>query len=228
MKALKLTSLFAALTLLCGCNKENIIGSIFDPGPYSYHVFISVQDASGNDLVKELTHDWNQSGYISESNPNPDCGSVNPDLYTMDVVFPEHIQAAVDREIRFLKDRIAKGLILPDDPENMLGFYFVDYIYVCKRGDYYCLNLGCFSPTNDIEDKKLSPTDNATFKLRCPYIFGDDAEHEIVTYWSYPPENGPYNTYCTRVEFEKEEYIPQMFLQPRVGYSEATIVLKRD
>jgi hypothetical protein len=227
MKLLKLTSLLAALILLCGCNKETIEISEAHPGPYPYHVLISFQDASGNDLVKGIAHDWRQSAFVYESNPNPDAGFVNLDQYTLDVVFPDHIQAVVEYITRLEDVRIAQ---LPSDlvdSDSMLDSYFVNYIVVCKWGDYYGLDMCCLTPTNDIEGKKLSPTDKATFKLRCPYVFGDDAEHEIVTYWSYPPEKGPYNTYCTRVEFENEEYIPQKFPQPYVQFSAATIVLKR-
>jgi hypothetical protein len=228
MKPLKLTSLLVVLTLLCGCDKENMEGTIAIPGPYHYYVSISFQDASGNDLVKGIAHDWMQFHFVSESNPNPDDGFVNLDQYTLDVVFPDHIQAIAEYQTRFWNEQIAKGLILIDDPDSMLDSYFVDYMIVCKRGDYYYLDLCCISPTNDLDNNKSLLADKATFKLRCPYVFGDDAEHEIVTYWSYPPEKGPYNTYCTRVEFENEEYIPQKFPQPYVQFSAATIVLKRD
>jgi hypothetical protein len=224
MKALKLTSLFSALSLLCGCgydketeneNDDLLLGI---PAPYSYHVFISFQDASGNDLVKGIAHDWNQSGFVSASNPNPDGGFVNPDLYTLDVVFPDHIQAVVEYQTRLTNEKIAKGLYIPDDPDNMLDSYFVDHMIVYKLGDYYCLKLICFTPPNDIKHNKLLPTDKATFKLRFPYVFGDDAEHEIVTHWSYPSEK-VHNTFCTSVEFENKKYISQS--------SPITIVLDR-
>lgn len=42
--------------------------------------------------------------------------------------------------------------------------------------------------------------------MQCPYIFGDEETHELVTYWDLS-EN--IHAKCYRIEFEGQEIIPQ-------------------
>lgn len=50
-----------------------------------------------------------------------------------------------------------------------------------------------------------------TYKLKCPYLFGDDAVHEFVTYWDIPKAKSGWTDYmakCYRIEFEGNEIVP--------------------
>lgn len=49
--------------------------------------------------------------------------------------------------------------------------------------DYSYLASSFILPASNCAEKQL------TYRLKCPYIFGDDAEHELVTYWSTPTGN---------------------------------------
>ncbi|MDR2146347.1 MAG: hypothetical protein LBE91_07810 [Tannerella sp.] len=63
-----------------------------------------------------------------------------------------------------------------------------------------------------------------TLKLTCPYVFGDDKEREIVTFWEADDLERP-DMVCYRIEFDGEEItgITHIF-----NYLyEATIILDR-
>jgi len=70
-----------------------------------------------------------------------------------------------------------------------------------------------------------------TYKLKCPYVFGDEAVHEIVTYWDIPKtKSGDGSVYakCNRIEFEGKVITPITYeysLNKYVYISYATIVL---
>ena len=47
-----------------------------------------------------------------------------------------------------------------------------------------------------------------TFKMSCPFIFGDDQVHEIVTFWrEIETFRHIYSYQCNRVEVDSVEYI---------------------
>ena len=48
-----------------------------------------------------------------------------------------------------------------------------------------------------------------TYKLKCPTVFGDEAEHELVTYWEVPKiQNNFAKAICNRIEFEGKVITP--------------------
>lgn len=48
-----------------------------------------------------------------------------------------------------------------------------------------------------------------TYKLNCPYIFGDDAVHELVTYWK--EGNKPTKScICYRIELDGKESVEEI------------------
>ena len=66
-----------------------------------------------------------------------------------------------------------------------------------------------------------------TYMLKCPYVFGDEDIHEIVTYWNVPKITKSETLFyaeCYRIEFEGKEYEPTYI----EGHYTATIVLNDD
>lgn len=52
-----------------------------------------------------------------------------------------------------------------------------------------------------------------TYRLKCPYVFGDDAVHELITDWIIPKNktsSNEYSAHCSRIEFEGNEIIPDI------------------
>jgi hypothetical protein len=49
-----------------------------------------------------------------------------------------------------------------------------------------------------------------TYKLKCPYVFGDSEVHEFVTYWNKPNDMKKFNKYaqCYLMEFDGAEITP--------------------
>ena len=65
-------------------------------------------------------------------------------------------------------------------------------------------------PVNDCPEEKT-----LTYKLKCPYVFGDEAVHEVVTYWNIPKAKSSVNDHyakCYRIEFEGNEITPQLYI----------------
>ena len=62
-----------------------------------------------------------------------------------------------------------------------------------------------------------------TYKIKCPYIFGDDAVHELVTYWEIPNERNP-SAKCYRITFEGNEVTPSPMDKYDYNYTAAIIL----
>jgi len=219
MKALKrICLLMTVLALLCSCSKDNSEPEA-DTGPYRYNLRLSVQDVSGNDLVKGIGYDER----------------VDPDLYTLEVVFPDRIQDQIQRYIQFVNESIINKTLILDDNNDWFDYYPAIPMIVCRDRDdyddgYYHLGLGCMSDVFDDSYERLPIAEKITFKLRCPYIFGDNVEHDIVTYWYNNPEIS-YVIFCSRVEIENKVYTPQLLScrpdnSPTI--SDVTIILGDD
>ena len=146
---------------------------------YDYYLKLSFQDVSGNDLVKGIDSDemWGQHGIVT-SEEDAIVGIVKPDLYKLDIIFQKP-------ELYFGKN-ILNGVI----KDNELGFE--------KREGYSYLGLRISSRRNKPPETKI------TFRLTCPYVFGDDVEHDIVTYWKR--NDNRYSQLCHRIEFEGKEF----------------------
>lgn len=75
---------------------------------------------------------------------------------------------------------------------------------VTKISDNYYLTI-CF--TDNIRSKYYN---HLAFKLTCSYIFGDDEEHTIVTYWNpngmYMPNNDSPRIECNRLTIDGIQY----------------------
>jgi len=68
---------------------------------------------------------------------------------------------------------------------------------------------------DDKDEERLS------YRLKCPYVFGDDAVHELIAYWNIPEKKTTSNEYfarCVRIEFEGNEIISDKCDNENRGY----------
>lgn len=205
MKTLKIISLLALMMYSSSCD---LLFDHHEPEFVVYNLGLSFQDVSGNDLVKGIgLEEWS----AGTSMENALWGSVKPDLYVLDIIVSEPCKNW-DNEIYNAPDR--PGFI-PDVNRPKLGIERHD------NGDCYLTNSFGL-PVNDCpEEKKL------TYKLKCPYVFGDEAVHEFVTYWDIPKTKSSSSEYfakCYRIAFEGNEITPKA-PRDKYGYYVAIIML---
>ena len=227
MKALKLTSFLILTLIYVSCEK------VKNDDPFSGHVlYLSFQDASGNDLVEGIGYDWLQSDIVPEEE-YAWGGRVNPDLYTLKIIFPEGAVDVNDKSlwsgIRDPRDTIGPTIVLAKPyNENMkfTNLYFEPYDgYEAHKefweamGGYYRLWMWTHSKIEDNVKKLI-------FRITCPYIFGDDQAHDIVTYWRKSDKNRANGKACYRIEFEGKE-VTDISYADYEQMSFATIVLDR-
>jgi len=192
MKKIKLTGLLA-LALMCSCK----IDKKYDLPYYDYYLRLSILDAAGNDIVKRIGLLDGQSldGFFWGA-------TVKPDLYTMEVVFPEPCM----------------DIYHPQPMEGVIYDECVPKLAVDILGDNYYLVLRTIS---DHHDECPNPAKTLTFKLKCPELFGDDSTHEIVTYWK---EGNTQCRLCYRFELDGKEYT-QISYEQYDQISCATVIL---
>jgi len=194
---LKILGLFALLLICSSC--VEILGRLFglgapDPEDVVYNMSFSFQDASGNDLVKGIGLDWWMgSPYIPEEQAK--SGGVNRDLYDLDIILSEPCQSW-DNSIH-----TPAG----SNTYLTLGMKIYDNGYCYLTNDYFSV------PVGDCPEEKI-----LTYKLKCPYVFGDEAVHELVTYWDIPKKKilSSYYAKCYRIEFEGKEITSQLYTYP--------------
>jgi hypothetical protein len=181
MKTIKFTCIL--LIIICSYNSCNK-GNKYVVGGYDYYLLLNIQDALETDLVKGIGSDWLQSqpvGFVPSEGPTG--GIVIPDLYKMDIVYPK---SCMDIFIP------PPGVILAETTPK-LGVQCIDdiyYLYLRTRSHY--------------NDECRNPAENLTFKLKCPRVFGDDAVHDIITYWK--EGNKPtLSRICYRIELDGNE-----------------------
>ena len=169
---------------------------------YDHILYISFQDASGNDLVKGIEFDWFQpEGAIITEEAG---GTVKPDLFTLEYVFPDGRQNPWKPEPK-------SGVIL-EKREPVLGYgrgFGINWKESSEMSnyDYFGFEIHSTRRQWDASNEKdiVLSCPVITIRLSCPYLFGNDAVHDIVTYWE-PVD--PIATKCYRVEFAGKEYIP--------------------
>lgn len=208
MKTLKLIGLLTLVIMdFSSCDK------IFDrhePEFVVYNLGLSLRDASGNDLVKGIgLGEW-VPGNIPEEQAQ--SGSVKDDLYVLDIIVSEPCWNWDNN----IYNTPARPGFEPDINRPKL---------VMSKYNVYCYLTNDFSvPVNDCpEEKKL------TYKLKCPYVFGDEAVHEFVTYWDIPKSNYAHTferfAKCNRIEFEGNEITPTPIDKNEQSYA-ATIIIR--
>lgn len=202
---MKITLLLVIVMLCCSCPKG---GDPFNPPDFDHYLCISFQDASGNDLVKGIGFDdsyvLSGMGYPDGYDEENTAGIVKPELYTMGVIFGRECE---DGRAPMYKTPDA----IYDRQSPVLGLVVAD-------GKYY-LNLRQFS----VKSKKCLVFERTiSFKLTCPYVFGDDKEREIVTFWE---TNNVKSISCYRIKLGNQEITD--IIHEFNGLHKATIILDR-
>ena len=191
-------------TIMCSCNKERVY---YDLPYFDYFLYLRILDASGNNIAKGIDcYVWDsETGKDSEVVSNDGGGEVKPDLYTMEVVFPEPCMDPYN-------PALVPGAISFDVTGPTLAVHKFD-------NDYY---LFLDTSTNRQEEDACPPAEMLTFKLKCPYMFGDDAVHDIVTYWK--EGNVPTNSrVCYRVVLDGKDSTEEVIYEDHNQRSRATI-----
>ena len=127
------------------------------PPWHQYHLLLEIHDKKGIDIVKEIPILPDRGSSWMFMDKEGWMAGVEPDLCHFDYVVPELC----------FKFETSAQLVKP---------HFA--IVVTKIADRYFLLLQAHSTPS------CPPVDIITFKLTCPFIFGDDVEHLIVSYWS--------------------------------------------
>jgi len=206
MKTLKFIGIFTLMVMsFSSCNE--IVGRLFaqpEPDTLLYQLDLSFQDKSGNDLVKGIgLEEWCCPTDIPEEQAQ--SGAVKRGLYELGIIFSEPCTNW-------------KGVAFTGS--NNIDLLMKKY----DNGCYYLKNHFLLF-ASDCPEKKI-----ITVKLKCPYIFGDEAVHEFVTHWDIPKMHSgfAYPT-CNRIEFEGKVITPMTYkdqMQKYVYISYATIILK--
>ena len=195
---MKKTFFLTIAIMMFGCQSENNDNiSYGGVNPVFGHILqLSFQDASGKDLVKGIGYDT--TNYGTQNN----FGSILPELYTLNVqcedcCYPES----------------PPGAIYDPSPLPKLEINIVEDKY------YLFFSGGIWKGKNCLDLERT-----ITYTLTCPYVFGDDREHEMVTFWKADDLEQP-DMDCYGLEFDGKE-IPGVTLVFNSLY-ETTIVLDK-
>ena len=133
----------------------------------------------------------------------------------LDAWWPENVPVEELNTGR-VKDSIFTLDIIVSDPCDNRDNNRPELYYFKRDNGYYNLSSIYRIPKNDCPIiKKL------TYKLQCPYLFGDDEIHEFVTYWDIKDKrNKDLWAKCYRIEFE-DRVIKEITLNG----DQATIIL---
>ena len=190
MKSIKLMVLLAVVVAV-SCKKNDETYNI-GYREYQYYLYLSFQNASGNDLVKGIG--FQPYGNYTEDESNG--GIVKSDLYTLEVIFPNHWQSkSFGHGFSFVKGKALKEAY----PELKYGNY--DYLSFMVSGFAVQYGYGIVV--------RIPFAEKITFKLKCSYIFGDEVEHEMVTWWkekNKEEEERYPAALCYRIELGGKEF----------------------
>lgn len=189
MKTIRLYVVFAFMALvMSGCGKD-----IFIPGADVmqmdyYWLTVSFKDASGKDLVAKL----GDERWVSSRNQSNWAGEINPERYQLDIIL-SNPHESWDNTI--YNTRAKEGVFAPDvnQPYFMIAKYDENHVGTLTykgedsiEGDCYLFSNFNIPAINGIQN-------TLTYKITCPTIFGDNATHEIVTWWkegqSFPKDS---------------------------------------
>lgn len=206
MRLLKLTGVLLFLVILCTtCDKP---GGAINP-LYMYNLYLSVQDASGTDLLKEV--DWKSHQSDLSEEENRENSGKNKQLYELEIIFPEWIPGASVSSETFKPGITSDG----DGYSLQIGEY----------GSYFGVDglFMEFYPKMTFID--FLPADVIIYKLSFPTLFGDTEQHEIVSYWEEAKTHEGHRI-CYRLEFDGKE-CEQIIYEDSSSISFATVVLDR-
>ena len=213
MKTLKLICLLLTMLIINSCKNDDdtlplVIGEDGGYGLnfYIHTLYLSFQDASGNDLVKGISTE-------------PKKITVEPELYTLEIDFEDGIPNPWKYVTKM----------------SLFGGWAIErnlHIAVNENYDYLRFTTGG-SPTyaayGDDKDKRVDKipfSEKITFTLKCPYLFDDNVAYEIVTWWKPSKRVQLGGTICYCIEFEGKEFI-EIITDEYETSSVATIVLSK-
>lgn len=189
MKTIRFYLMLSIVSLsLLGCGKNNFLpGSDAMKMDY-YWLTVSFKDASGKDLVAKL----GDERWVSSRNQSSWAGEINPERYKLDIVL-SNPHESWDNTI--YNTRAKEGVFAPDvnQPYFMIAKYDENHVGTLTykgedsiEGDCYLFSNFNIPAINGIQN-------TLTYKITCPTIFGDNATHEIVTWWkegqSFPKDS---------------------------------------
>jgi hypothetical protein len=207
MKPLKTAGLLALVIISFSSCWLIFIDS--SPEVVVYNLALNFQDASGNDLVKGIgLEEWLDSAFVAEEQAQ--AGSVKDDLYVLDIIVSQPCENW-DNDTYSVP---ARPGFEPDVNRPRIG--------MARENNGYCYLWNSFR----LWLKNCPEMRMLTYKLKCPYVFGDEAAHEFVTYWDIPKSyyRNTRDRYakCYRIEFEGKEITPQA---PAEQYHNHTAVI---
>ena len=188
------------------------------PEPQSHSLHLIFQDAFGNDLVKEFINyygndiitfsDWIIGEKVTVEKKNYDI-NVRSDSYIAKIECALVFVFEEERIIRNPWINIPTETYIPDSRYLETG----QAIWGSSNTSY---NLFLSTPSSPLVEKII-------FRLICPYIFGDNEAHDIVTWWElldFVCNEVVYSSpSCYRMEFDGKEF--------PVKEQVATIILNR-
>ena len=161
---------------------------------HSYYFYIAIQDVSGNDLIDGIGVDHDNELKDGE--------------YSLEIVYPDLCMDVNYQRINY------------PSAYEYTSLRHQPAISVQKFGGRYFLGIFVVTNHRTMHIKNCPFANTLTFNLSCPYIFGDDAVREIVTYWSMDPSYHPEyqnnkkwfknrpQSFCYRVVFDGKEITP--------------------
>jgi len=188
-------------------------------------LLLGIQDESGNDLIKGIKYDWWRMDEIPEQDSYG--GVVIRELYSLDFEYTDPLMSPYETHKLAAKS-----------PNVILNEYLPE-LEMGKMDDrcYFRFNSFHSNRHHFYTKETLPPADKIVIKLTCPYVFGDDKEHEIVTYWKPYERDYSHISYCYRIEFESEVLTPIALCQDNISHDEicpnnhlmrvATLTLKK-
>ena len=222
-KSIKLIAMLTVVATL-SCNSYDTEESSNWTGlpatSYIHRLFLSFQDASGNDLVESVSSNLLQ--FMKEDGESR--YNLKPELYSLEYVYENINQdpwkqkiSAVIYDPIYPKISLHNGKWLNEEyPEVNSDYYYLDFYGRSLNSFYYYIWQG--------RNIKVPFAKKIIIKLKYPDLFGDDAIHEIVTFWK-PYTSPPAHAICYRIVFKgKEVTVTQTKYD---AFSVATIVLDR-
>jgi len=186
-------------------NENGIVGEdkIVDFWPfYDYELLLlSFQDDSGKDLIKGIGYDWWQSDIIPEEEATK--GPVDRSLFTLNFVYPDECLDGLEAYNWIaslpgvISDRYEGPCLVLVKEKNKC---FFEFTLNCIKNFPFGGNYETYPPAEKI-----------SIIISCPYIFGNEEKHEIVTYWKLidvdlrPIGYNKDLRYCYRMEYDGKE-----------------------
>lgn len=183
-----IVTLFTVITL-SSCNEiiDDIVAATHHDDMthltyYDYNLSISFRDSTGKDLVKGMGLEELEN----KSRTTPDY--INTDLFRLNIKLSSAKKNTTVMRLDLLQYDNNVSLFLNEYDDSK--YEFVSHRLQQELQDY------------DFQD-------SMTYELTCPYIFGDEKQHMIKTWWTKSADDitkvyndTHYNAQCTRITID--------------------------